>query len=51
MEQEEGQNVREYHDSIDQIRAFPYEIQGDDCTDIDHDDINQLINADIPVAP
>ena len=40
---EECQHVREHHHGVDQIGAFPDEPHGNDCPEIDHQDIAKFI--------
>ena len=47
---EQRQHIRQYHQGVDQIGAFPDKLHGDDGSQIDHDDVEKLIERNTFVS-
>lgn len=45
-QQKQGRHIGEHHTGVDQVRALPHESQGKYGPDIDHHNINHLIEED-----
>ena len=50
LQQKQGSHIGKDHEGIDQIRAFPYQVERHNSTNVDHHNIDDLVKKETTVS-